>query len=919
MRAITTNHEAVLSSTAACRSEHINVWVRDSGGTWRSLSTYAGVNLIDSVRWGEDSPDNPHMTASISLRRDHGLMSLAPLRSGSALNRGFVPSASYSPLLAIGRDVQIEVGIGAAGHVPAYADWLVAFGGRIDTIDSGGDVIQIECRDFAGRLADAWFETERLYAAASVSGSPVSMRIWQPSTAYVVGEYVYGSGKGNGHFHKCTTAGTSASSGNEPTWRTSAGTVTDSSIVWTYQAACVDTGFSVESVMQKMCDDVLGSGAVTISTPSSPGFPLAPFMQSREQLWPKLRTLALMFGGDLRFKWDGSAFVPTVCVYDRSTTTALRTFGSEEWKDIPKLSMDIQGIRNVVDLIYSDKQATRLADGTWPRKKSTVTNSSSVAKYGRLWMEIAEDSSTSQIDTTGEADNMAAAALADLCEPTVDQSMVLVHGFPFVELGDLYAFDPDDRHYDEQQKLAVYGYSHLYEKGSLRTTINCRGKPSAGRDRWHEASTAVQSRSRDRMRSRVIFNGIGPMTFTATPVLSGVRLQVTMSPRKGRQQEEFEFHISASSGFAVTASTIQAAGRSTACTITNLWPGETYYAKVVPCIREGDILVRGEPSSEVSFVTLRAQAGNISSAIDFTRRPLNGSFETQTNPATFLPDYWHDIKADAPIEFGDAGVLTASVASGESISGGTQRLVIQANPTVSFAPFFSGSMPWGGAVSALTPLSEFSVSTISTWVKELTTLHGDTSYMMIVACYDATAIETSLSTGYLGLAATTNPGVTLGPSSWGRLSSPVASIPSGTKFCRCGVVIGAGGSADTWQQVAVDGIELSDQSPSEAWIAPTLLNSWANYGGTDAECGYYKDASTGRVFLRGTIKNGTVTAHTNLFLLPVGYRPPSDLVIPAASSGAAAAIEIMATGYVRTSYGVSATWLSMSGLSFITT
>jgi hypothetical protein len=54
------------------------------------------------------------------------------------------------------------------------------------------------------------------------------------------------------------------------------------------------------------------------------------------------------------------------------------------------------------------------------------------------------------------------------------------------------------------------------------------------------------------------------------------------------------------------------------------------------------------------------------------------------------------------------------------------------------------------------------------------------------------------------------------------------------------------------------------------WIAPTLLNSWVNYGSPQDSAGYHRDAA-GRVHFRGTVKNGTIGSV--VFVVPAGYRP----------------------------------------------
>ena len=53
------------------------------------------------------------------------------------------------------------------------------------------------------------------------------------------------------------------------------------------------------------------------------------------------------------------------------------------------------------------------------------------------------------------------------------------------------------------------------------------------------------------------------------------------------------------------------------------------------------------------------------------------------------------------------------------------------------------------------------------------------------------------------------------------------------------------------------------------WIAPTLLNTWANVGAGFATAGYYKDAC-GIVHLRGLVTGGTAST---IVTLPAGYRP----------------------------------------------
>jgi hypothetical protein len=97
----------------------------------------------------------------------------------------------------------------------------------------------------------------------------------------------------------------------------------------------------------------------------------------------------------------------------------------------------------------------------------------------------------------------------------------------------------------------------------------------------------------------------------------------------------------------------------------------------------------------------------------------------------------------------------------------------------------------------------------------------------------------------------------------------------------------------------------------ESFIAPTLVNSFANFGGTDAICGYFKDA-LGIVHLRGKIKTGASGASP--FTLPVGYRPPLDIIFPIVSNGAFGTCNITSAGFVTVTG--NATFYSLAGITF---
>lgn len=115
---------------------------------------------------------------------------------------------------------------------------------------------------------------------------------------------------------------------------------------------------------------------------------------------------------------------------------------------------------------------------------------------------------------------------------------------------------------------------------------------------------------------------------------------------------------------------------------------------------------------------------------------------------------------------------------------------------------------------------------------------------------------------------------------------------------------------DTGFSIGADG-----QLRQPEMVAPTLKNNWVNYGGAWAPASYWKD-SCGMVRLNGLIKNGTTSAGTILFTLPVGYRPSKKEKCMCCSGAALCILEVDASGNVSISFGATSGWLSLSGIAF---
>lgn len=100
----------------------------------------------------------------------------------------------------------------------------------------------------------------------------------------------------------------------------------------------------------------------------------------------------------------------------------------------------------------------------------------------------------------------------------------------------------------------------------------------------------------------------------------------------------------------------------------------------------------------------------------------------------------------------------------------------------------------------------------------------------------------------------------------------------------------------------------------DPWTAPTLINSWSNFGSTYAPAGYYKD-SRDVVRLRGLVKGGA--AGSNMFVLPTGYRPAFREVylVFCGAMMMQARIDIDSNGIVQFVSG-SSDYVSLSNIAF---
>ena len=99
----------------------------------------------------------------------------------------------------------------------------------------------------------------------------------------------------------------------------------------------------------------------------------------------------------------------------------------------------------------------------------------------------------------------------------------------------------------------------------------------------------------------------------------------------------------------------------------------------------------------------------------------------------------------------------------------------------------------------------------------------------------------------------------------------------------------------------------------EAWITPTLLNSWAQQNSINYPVRYMKD-SMGFVHLKGVLNSGTY--NTIAFNLPVGYRPAKDTFVVSRDSSSAKPGVVNANGDFYPTSATFSSWIAIDSVSF---
>lgn len=899
MLTISAADEALFTAVGG-RCEFLRVDVKDSGGTWRDLTTYPGENMVLGATWNEDV-DSPSLNGTVRLKREVELLSLAPLMDTSALNLAFNPAGSPSPLVAPGREIKLFTAVLPDGQLPGAGDWREKFHGRIDKVRWPAEVMELLVSDkLQGDCRDAFIERERVYAHADPTDPHATkgLFIFEVGRTYAVGDLVMPTeAKRNGHFYDISAISTGVA-GAEGSWPTSGGgTATFGGItVRERGTTSTSTGTSVETVLQQIATDN-GTG-VTVTTPSSPGWLIKWYLQQRVNTWQAMSQLVDQIGWDLRPRWDSgsSSFKLKFTEIDRAKTTPDRTFSASEKIAVTDLEIDRASIRNVVRVLYWDP--TSLDAGGNPTRQLPVerTNAGSVTTFGRRFIEIAEASS-SQIDTQAEAEAMADAALSDLASPTAEKGVTLEY-FPFVELGDLYRFSGDGVHHSGNLDLAVTGYTHTIDaSGEASTQLRLRGKPSGGVERWLAKAAEINP---DDTHQTTLGNSDG-LSIVTEDVIGGTKIRMDPASTFGKHAlaPGYEVHLSTTPGFTPDASTLAGSIHGNELVAPNLQPGVTYYCQAIPFGYNARRLVRGQPSEEVSFVAGRASSGHIHEGIAIGDYPLNGGFETRLD-LSGMPDHWTI----------GSGVYNTNIIvkeDGNGVSGGRYlRLVSHASNATNVSSALIPIVNEAGEANRYSQLYR-----LTAWLKFDSGNSGGNIEFFLTAYDYAGVLQTAIAGPVES--ATTKKG------HWYKYETTFR-VDSDVDIRSIRLTLEALTGSPTF---TVDVDEIRIECIGTKWYAvgdttkytenyesiPAFGSGWANYGSGNEACAFRKDRN-GRVYLKGLAVSATHTlgSGNKVFVLPPGFCPPELVHVGSVGNGRHATLEIDTSGNVYAGSADSATW-----------
>lgn len=245
-------------------------------------------------------------------------------------------------------------------------------------------------------------------------------------------------------------------------------------------------GVALETVLQQILDDNLGTSEVILYCPVSPGYMVLKTDRSKveyKSVWDALQDMVAQIGWFLGYRWDPntSQFRLTLMEPPRTKTTPDVVLTAEDDIYVQELGTSDTDVRNAILVSCRD-------ESTGKKITVTVEDAASIAKFGRRAMQI-EEGDTSLITSQSEAEAMANVALSDL----KDLSSTTRIDMPFLPELDVFAGIEiqNPRLSSTNDFFGVESVRHTidFNGGAIRTAVIASGRIIGGRQRWLRMDT----------------------------------------------------------------------------------------------------------------------------------------------------------------------------------------------------------------------------------------------------------------------------------------------------------------------------------------------------------------------------------------------------------------------------------------------
>ncbi|MFP2962845.1 hypothetical protein ACLEPN_35025 [Myxococcus sp. 1LA] len=631
-------------------------------------------------------------------------------------------------------------------------------------------------------------------------------------------------------------------------------------------------GVAVQDVMSQIISDNVPNGfGPGFYCPVDPMWQLGKFKQQRQSVHEALNALAAQLGWEVRLRWrEGHGWYLYLHSPERLGAGPVWTVGPDEYGELGQVRRTLEHIRNAVEVVYWDRNDLD-ATGMPKRKTVTSTNATSIATYGRRFMQVAE-ASASNINTEVEAQRLADVAIADLSDSALELEIDVPYCWP-LEIHDVLRVLPDGVALSQVQELAIVALDDSFAEGVARTKVKLCGRPATSRVEWmaREAvpSTAASAALRSIQPQASMMGPDAPTDLAPTATVNGFALAFKPAP-SGPPWDSYELHVSTAPGFTPGSATLKAAASATRFEVADLPPGTTHYAVVRGRDAHGNV---GPASSEVALSPRYVEPRFTAPMVTWGTAPLNYDFESQASPSD-PPDNWR-------VESGQWGVHVAMTSDALS---GSKALQLQATDAVVVSQAIS-----------VRPGVRYSIDAFA---------KGTEGAVLTMALEWLNAAGAPISTENFHK-------MFMAGEPWTRYVN-AAPAPAAARFVRARLTstIGTLGGSIQVDSVQVD---LADIVQEPALPPPVFHGIWEPYTlNGRGRATYYKD-STGRVHLEGTITGGPIGS--NAFTLPVTCRPPYTRDFAVATSTGYGRVTVSPDGVVVVASG-SPVWVSLNGISF---